>query len=131
MILHFNKFWFSFCFFAVKSFVLCIFLLGLTFGQGSIKTKIEVDFLENESKYKTEVLKNVVDKKPRKNSTGVISVWIGLEGKKPKPNRTEINRFEPVFGSVRFQNLKKKKKPVWLFILVQNWTEPKMLSPNT
>jgi hypothetical protein len=36
--------------------------------------KIEVDFLENGSKYKTEVLKNVVDKKPRKNSTRVISV---------------------------------------------------------
>jgi hypothetical protein len=33
------------------------------------------------------VLKNVVDKKPRKNSTGVISVWTGLEGKKPEPNR--------------------------------------------
>jgi hypothetical protein len=49
-------------------------LLGLTSGQGSIKTKIEVDFLENGSKYKTEVLKNVVDKKPRKNSIGVISV---------------------------------------------------------
>jgi hypothetical protein len=50
------------------------------------------------------VLKNVVDRKPRKKSTGVISVWIGLEGKKPEPNRTEINQFEPVFGSVRFQN---------------------------
>jgi len=30
-----------------------------------------------------------------------------LEEKKTKPNRTEINRFEPVFGSVRFKNLKK------------------------
>jgi hypothetical protein len=49
-------------------------LLGLTYGQGSIKTKIEVDFLENGSKCKTEVLKNVVDKKPRKNSIGVISI---------------------------------------------------------
>jgi hypothetical protein len=29
-----------------------------------------------------------------------------LEGKKTEPNRTEINRFEPVFGSV--QKLKKK-----------------------
>jgi hypothetical protein len=28
------------------------FLLGLTSGQGSIKTKIRVDFLENRSKYK-------------------------------------------------------------------------------
>jgi hypothetical protein len=33
-----------------------------------------------------------------------ISVWTGLEGEKTEPNRTEINRFEPVFGSVRFQN---------------------------
>jgi len=32
----------------------------------------------------------------------------GLEGKKTEPNRTEHGRFEPVFGSVRFQNLKKK-----------------------
>jgi hypothetical protein len=31
-----------------------------------------------------------------------------LEGKKTKPNQTEINRFEPVFGSVRFKKLKKK-----------------------
>jgi len=33
-------------------------------------------------------------------------VWIGLEGK--KPNRTEINWFEPVFGSVRFNFFFKK-----------------------
>jgi hypothetical protein len=50
-----------------------------------------------------------------------------LEGKKTEPNRTEINRFEPVFGLVRFKNL--KKNSVWLFIFVQNWTDPKMLSP--
>jgi hypothetical protein len=31
-----------------------------------------------------------------------------LEGKKTELNRTEINRFEPVFGSVRFKKLKKK-----------------------
>jgi hypothetical protein len=31
-------------------------------------------------------------------------VWKGK-----KPNRTEINRFEPVFGSVRFKNYKKKR----------------------
>jgi hypothetical protein len=31
----------------------------------------------------------------------------GLEGKKTEPNRTEHGRFEPVFGSVRFKNLKK------------------------
>jgi hypothetical protein len=29
-------------------------------------------------------------------------VWTGLEWKKTEPNQTEINRFEPVFGSVRF-----------------------------
>ena len=33
----------------------------------------------------------------------------GLEGEKTEPNRTEINRFEPVFGSVRFKKLKKIK----------------------
>ena len=53
---------------------------------------------------------------------------MGLEMKKPEPNRTEHGRFEPVFGSVRFKKL--KKKSIWLFILVQNQTEPKMLTPN-
>jgi hypothetical protein len=52
-----------------------------------------------------------------------------LEGKKTEPNRTEINRFEMIFGLVRFKKLKKKIS-VWLFILVQNRTEPEMLSPN-
>jgi len=33
---------------------------------------------------------------------------LGLEGKITEPNRTEINRFEAVFGSVRFKKLKKK-----------------------
>jgi hypothetical protein len=42
---------------------------------------------------------------------GFEPVWKGK-----KPNRTEINRFEPVFGSVWFKKL--KKKSVWLFILV-------------
>ena len=60
--------------------------------------------IDLEASIETKVLKNVVNKKPRKNSTGIISVWTGLEGKKNEPNRTEINRFEPVFGSVRFQN---------------------------
>jgi hypothetical protein len=36
-----------------------------------------------------------------------------LEGKKTEPNRTEINRFEPVFGSV--QKLKKKNRFGYLF----------------
>jgi hypothetical protein len=53
------------------------------------------------------------------------SVRTSLEGKQTEPNRTEINRFEPVFGSVQ-----KLKKTVWLFIFVQNRTEPKMLSPS-
>jgi hypothetical protein len=35
------------------------------------------------------------------------SVSIGLKGKKTELNRIEINRFEPVFGSV--QKLKKKR----------------------
>jgi hypothetical protein len=34
---------------------------------------------------------------------GFEPVWKGK-----KPNWTEINRFEPVFGSVRFKKLKKK-----------------------
>jgi len=53
-----------------------------------------------EASKKTKVLKNVVDKKPRKNSTGVISVWTGLEREKTEPNQTE--KF-----LVRFQNKKK------------------------
>jgi hypothetical protein len=61
-----------------------------------------------EASTKIKVLKNVVNKKPRKNSTVIISVWTGLEGKKTEPNRTEINRLEPVFGSVQLKNLKKK-----------------------
>jgi hypothetical protein len=43
------------------------------------------------------------------------SVWTGLEGRKTEPNRTEINRFEPVFGSVRFKNYKKKNRCSCLF----------------
>jgi len=35
----------------------------------------------------------MVDKKPRKNSTGVISVWTGLEGEKTEPNQTEKFQF--------------------------------------
>jgi hypothetical protein len=38
-----------------------------------------------------------------------------LEGKKTELNRTEINRFEPVFGSVRFKKLKKKIRFGYLF----------------
>jgi hypothetical protein len=57
------------------------------------------------------------------SSSIIISVWTSLEGKKTEPNRTEIKRFESVFGSVRFKNLKKINS-VWLFILVQNRTKP-------
>jgi len=49
--------------------------------------------------------------------------------KKTEPNRTEINRFEPVFGLVRFKKL--KKNSVWLFILVQNRIELEMLSRHS
>jgi hypothetical protein len=82
--------------------------------------------IDLKARTETKVLKNTVNKKPRKNSTGIISVT-GLEGK--KPNRTEpkligLNRFSVRFG---FQ----KKKSVWLFILVQNQTGPKMLSPRS
>jgi hypothetical protein len=71
--------------------------------------KIGVDFLENGSKYKNFGLNR-----------------FGRE--KTEPNRTEINRFESVFGSVQF-NSKTLQKLVWLFILVQNRIGPKMLSP--
>jgi hypothetical protein len=53
----------------------------------------------------------------------------GKKKNQTEPNRTKINRFEPVFGSVRFKKLKKNNS-VWLFILVQNRTEPEMLSPS-
>jgi hypothetical protein len=88
-------------------------------GKDLSKQKLELIFWKMEASKKTKVLKNVVDKKPRKNSTGVISVWTGLEREKTEPNQTEKFRF----GS------KTKKKSVWLFILVQNRTGPKMLSP--
>jgi len=41
----------------------------------------------------------MVNKKPKKNSTEIILVRTGLEGK--KPNRTEINRLQPIFGSIQ------------------------------
>jgi hypothetical protein len=46
-----------------------------------------------------------------------------LEGKKTELNRTEINRFEPVFGSVRFKKLKKKFGLVIYFDLKPDRTE--------
>jgi hypothetical protein len=71
-------------------------------------------------------MKNVVSKKPRKNSPESFRFEPVWKGK--KPNRTEINWFEPVFGFGLVQKLKKTNS-VWLFILVQNRTEPKMFSP--
>jgi hypothetical protein len=71
------------------------------------------------SVWKIKVLKTVVSKKPRKNSTGIISVWTGLEGK--KPNRTEINQFELVFDSV--QKLLKKFSLIVHFDPKQDRTE--------
>jgi hypothetical protein len=61
-------------------------------------------------------------------AAGEVERTIGFElvWKGKKPNRTEINRFESVFGSVQ----KIKKKSVLLFILVQNRTEPEMFSPS-
>jgi hypothetical protein len=73
-------------------------------------------------------VKNVVNKKPRKNSPESFRFEPVWKGK--KPNRTEpkligLNRFSVRFGS----KTKKKTNSVWLFILVQNRTEPKMFSP--
>jgi hypothetical protein len=78
-----------------------------------------------EASTKIKALKNVFNKKPRKNSTGIISVWTGLEGEKTEPKLIGLNRFSIRFGSKTW----KKIILVWLFILVQNWTGPKMLSP--
>jgi hypothetical protein len=79
---------------------------------------------------------DVLNEEMRRKTSGSSSqsLIIGLNrfgrGKnQTEPNRTEINRFEPVFGSVRFKKL--KKKLIWLFILVQNRTEPEMLSPSS
>jgi hypothetical protein len=51
-------------------------------------------------------------------------VWKGNKLNQTEPKLISLNRF-----SVRFDS-KTKKKTVWLFILVHNRTEPKMLSPN-
>ena len=54
-----------------------------------------------------------------------MALQFGLKGEKTEPKLIGLNRF-----SVRFGSKTKKKKTVWLFILVQNRTEPKMLSPK-
>jgi hypothetical protein len=59
----------------------------------------------------------MVNKKPRKNSTMIISIWTGLEGKKTKPKLIGLDRF-----SVRFKNLKKYNFGLVVY-LVQNRTE--------
>ena len=41
------------------------------------------------------------------STIGFEPVWKGGKSNRTKPNQTEINRFEPVFGSVRFKKLKK------------------------
>jgi hypothetical protein len=53
-----------------------------------------------------------------------LALQFGLEGKQTEPKLIDLNRFSVQFGS------KTKKKTVWLFILVQNRTELKMLSPS-
>jgi len=71
-----------------------------------------MNFSSNNQRY---VQLNVVAVKvvgEAERTIGFEPVWKGK-----KPNWTEINRFEPVFGSVRFKKLKKKNS-VWLFILV-------------
>jgi hypothetical protein len=45
----------------------------------------------------------------KKNPVGLNIGFSGFYVKKTEPNRTEINRFELVFGSVRFKKLKKNK----------------------
>jgi hypothetical protein len=52
-----------------------------------------------------EAIEKIVKKNPVGLNIGFSSFYV----KKTKPNRTEINRFEPVFGSVRFKKLKKNK----------------------
>jgi len=49
-----------------------------------------------------------------------------LEGKKTKPNKEWSVRTGFLFSSV-----KKKLILIWLFILIQNWTKPKMLSSRS
>jgi hypothetical protein len=51
----------------------------------------------------------------------------GREKNRTEPKLICLNRFSVRFGSV--QKIKKSNS-VWLFILIQNRTEPEMLSPN-
>jgi len=49
--------------------------------------------------------------------------FLGFLKSRTEPDRTETGRFDSV--SVFFQ-----KKPVWLFFIVKNRTEPKMITPK-
>jgi len=95
-------------FFSFLSFCFVYFFAGFNFWARRSKRKLELIFWKMKASTKIKVLKNMVNKKSRKNSTVIISVWTGLKGKKTEPNRIEINRFESVFGSVQFKNLKKQ-----------------------
>lgn len=53
-------------------------------------------------------------------------VWKGEKPNRTEPKLISLNQF-----LVRLGSKTKKKKTVWLFILVQNWTEPKILSSNS
>lgn len=57
---------------------------------------------------------------------GFEPVWKGKKPNWTEPKLIGLNRFSIRFGSKTW----KKIILVWLFILVQNRTEPKMLSPN-
>ena len=71
--------------------------------------KIGVDFLENGSKYKNFGLNR-----------------FGRGKKRTEPKLIGLNRFSVRFGF----KTKNKINSVWLFILNQNRTGPKMLSPS-
>jgi hypothetical protein len=96
-------------FFCRQILLFCVFFCWVQLLDKENKTKIGVDFLENGSKYKN----------------------LGLNRFGRGKNRTEpkligLNRFSVRFGS----KTKNKIKSVWLYILVQNRTGPKMPSPT-
>ena len=136
-------------------FVLCIFLQSLILGQRSNKKKIGIEFLdimhaqlvkkvsyllrksrflrkqaqkaqicEIKNKTKIEFLKKYDQWKNPEIIFGLN--WFEREKNRTEPNRTWSVRINFRFGSV--QKIEKKKNSVWLFILTQNRTEPKMLT---
>jgi hypothetical protein len=52
MILHFNNFWFSLCFFAGKSFCFVYFFAGFNFWTRRTKRKLELIFWKMEASIK-------------------------------------------------------------------------------